>query len=168
MKSIQVSTQRLKLAPWTQDLAEDFFELSLDPGFTLFPITPYRQQSIESAQEWIKKNTGKCAVFEIQTGELIGLGGLTHWQFNDESLVDITYRLRESAWGRGLGLELAEALLKYGFEELNYELITATITPDNLASKRIAAKLSFVFDQRIILLGVSTDLYRLSRANYLK
>ncbi len=109
----------------------------------------------------IKTTRGKYAVWEIETGKLLGMGGLTPWDFNGEKLIDITYRLRESAWGKGYGLELAKALVEYGFNTLKLPEITATITPDNKASKAIAAKLGFKLDQKIILKSVPTDLYRL-------
>ena len=164
-----IATKRLFIRPWASDGAKSFFELSQDAGFTLFPITHYRQPSLQSAREWIDQaielhqqtGLGKWAVWEKQSGQLVGMGGLTPWQLESEKLVDITYRLRHSAWGQGLGLELAEALVTYGFEELNLSQITATITPENLPSKKIAEKLGMNYDRQIILLGVATDLYRL-------
>ena len=60
-------------------------------------------------------------------------------------------------------LELADALRNYGFEQLKLKEITATITPDNIPSKKIAERLGLKFDKKIVLLGVETDLYRLSR-----
>lgn len=156
-----INTSRLLIKPWTAEDAASFYELSLDAGFTLFPITIYRQGSIESAAEWIKTSAGKYAVWEIKSGKLLGMGGLTPWIWEDEKLIDITYRLRESAWGQGYGMELARALVQYGFNELKLSEITATITPDNTASKSIAAKLGFKFDRKIILKNVATDLYRL-------
>jgi RimJ/RimL family protein N-acetyltransferase len=106
---------------------------------------------------------GKLAVFEQGSGKLIGMGGLTPWRWEGEELVDVTYRLRESAWGKGYGWELAQALVGHGFRVLGLEQITATITPDNLPSKKIAEKLGMKFDRQILLLGVPTELYRLRR-----
>lgn len=158
-----IKTPRLTIKAWTEGDAADFYELSLDAGFTLFPITIYRQASIESSVEWIRNNQAKWAVWETESGKLLGMGGLTPWTYEEEKMIDITYRLRESAWGKGYGLELARALVEYGFNHLNLSEITATITPDNAASKAIAAKLGFTFDKHIILKNVATDLYRLKR-----
>ncbi|WP_413587087.1 GNAT family N-acetyltransferase [Bdellovibrio sp. HCB274] len=164
MKSMTTSTPqapRLIIKPWTEEQAADFLELSNDEGFTQHLITDYRQTSIESAKAWIKNNSGKFAVIEKSSGNLIGMGGLTKWRFKDEELFDITYRLRSSAQGKGYGHELARALVDFGFNELHLDQITATITPDNIPSKKLAEKLGMQFDQRIELLGVPTDLYRL-------
>ena len=142
-------------------MAPDFFHLSHDEGFIRFPITDYRQASVESARLWIQKTEGKYAVLTRENSELIGMGGLMPWVFENENLTDITYRLRNSAQGRGLGTELATALVDYGFNKLGLRQMTATITPDNIPSKKIAEKLGMKFDRRIELLGVPTDLYRL-------
>lgn len=165
-----ISTPRLLIKPFTTQDAEAFLELSQDVGFTLFPITIYQQSDVESAKKWIeeaidlnqKTSLGKWGVWERESKTLIGLGGLTPWQLGDEELVDITYRLRESAWGKGYGHELALALVRFGFQECHLLQMTATITPDNEASKKVAAKLGMKYDQRIMLKGVPTDVYRLS------
>jgi RimJ/RimL family protein N-acetyltransferase len=157
------TSKRLLLRAWQESDAESFYELTQDEGFNLHPINVYRQKSVDTAREWIRKVKGKFAVFEKESGQLIGMGGLTPWTWEGEELVDITYRLRESAWGKGYGWELAEALVHHGFRELGLDQITATITPANLPSKKIAEKLGMTFDRHILLLGVPTDLYRLRR-----
>jgi ribosomal-protein-alanine N-acetyltransferase len=157
------TSERLLIRAWKESDAEAFYELTQDEGFNLYPITVYRQKSIDTAREWIRNVKGKLAVFEKGAGQLIGMGGLTPWTWEGEGLFDVTYRLRESAWGKGYGWELAEALVNHGFRELGLEQITATITPDNLPSKKIAEKLGMKFDRHILLLGVPTDLYRLRR-----
>lgn len=159
-----ITTARLKIRPLTEADGAAFYELTLDEGFRSFPITDYRQTDVAAAREWIRSNPTKWGVW--QTGQLVGLGGLTPWACDGEALVDITYRLRASAWGQGLGLELAQGLVRYGFQELGLDQITATITPDNRASQKIAAKLGMVFDRGIILKGVPTEFYRLASKNY--
>lgn len=163
-----LETSHLKIRSWEMTDAPAFLELTQDEGFRLFPITNYQQSSLGSASDWIQKSMllnqqglGKYAVLEKGSQKLIGMGGLTPWKLVDEELIDITYRFRQSAWGKGQGFELASELVRYGFQELKLPQITATITPDNHASKRIAQKLGMTFDQHIILLGVPTDLYRL-------
>lgn len=158
---MKISTKHLIIRNFVPEDAEAFYELTKDEGFNLFPITIYRQTSIETALEWIKQNVGKVAVWDKSTGKLIGIGGLTPWKWDDEDLVDITYRFRESAWGKGYGTETAAALVRYGQETLKLKNITATITPDNTGSKKIAEKLGFKFYKNIVLKGVPTVMYRL-------
>lgn len=167
-----ISTSRLEIKPWSEELAAHFLELTRDEGFNLFPITVYRQTDLNTARDWIqhalnlnkKTKLGKWAVWERSSGTLIGMGGLTPWLFEGQNLVDITYRLRQSAWGKGYGIETAKALVEYGFNDLKLNEITATITPDNIASKNIATKLGMKFDKLIILQGITTELYRLQHS----
>jgi ribosomal-protein-alanine N-acetyltransferase len=158
---ISLPADNLLIRPFTEADAGEFFELSNDDGFNLFPINRYRQKSVESAQEWIQNARGKYGVWE--NGKLIGMGGLSPWKWESEELVDITYRLRESAWGRGIGWKLAVALRDYGVTDMKLTNLTATITPDNLPSKKIIQRLGFVFDKLIELNGVTTELYRLAK-----
>lgn len=156
-----IDTKRLKILKWTNELAPDFFELTQDSSFTAFQITNYKQESLNTARLWIKNNPGKYAVIEKESGRVIGMGGLTPWVYENENLVDLTYRLSSTTQGKGYGFELAEALINFGFTELKLQQITATITPDNIPSIKLAEKLGMKLDKRIILLGIQTDLYRL-------
>jgi [ribosomal protein S5]-alanine N-acetyltransferase len=161
---IRIATERLKMAPWSEEHAEAFFELTRDDGFNAYPITVYRQASVDAARNWIRderSRLGKLAIWERKSGALVGMGGLTPWKWEGEDLVDLTYRFRQSAWGKGYGTEAAHALLEYGREVLQLRNLSATITPDNLASKKIAARLGLVVERRILLKGVETDLFRL-------
>lgn len=158
------TTPRLIIRNWKADDAQAFLLLTQDTGFTAYPITDYRQIDVRAAETWINTQKGKYAVLRKDSGELIGMGGLTPWILAAEHLVDITYRLKESAWGNGYGWELAEGLRDHGFQMLNLPQITATITPDNYRSKRIAEKLGLRFDRQITLHGVPTELFRLYRS----
>lgn len=157
-------SSRLLLCPWQVDDADDFYHLSLDPIFSSYLITDYRQESPTRARDWIEqnsrqyKNLGKWAVRLNSSGELIGMGGLTPWSHAGRALVDITYRLRQSAIGMGYGRELAELLLSYATKE-NIHNLSATITPDNLVSIKMIEKLGFRLESRIELYGVETLLY---------
>jgi ribosomal-protein-alanine N-acetyltransferase len=160
---ITSAADNLLIKPFFETDACDFFELTQDDGFNAFPINIYRQENVGAASEWIRSVKGKYGVWEKSTGKLIGMGGLTPWVWDGEQLVDITYRLRTSAWGKGLGLELATSLVRYGFHVMKLPEISATIMPENIPSKKIAEKLGFKFSKHILLKGVPTDLYRLSQ-----
>ena len=166
-----LETSRLLIHDWQETHAETFLRLSRDEGFTLFPITDYRQTDLSSSLKWIQQmrlqnqttGLGKWAVTLKETQLIIGMGGLTPWSYEGEEMIDITYRLHREAWGKGLGQELASALVDRGFKVKGLNEITATITPDNLPSKKIAARLGMQFDRRILLFNIPTDLYRLAK-----
>ena len=54
--------------------------------------------------------------------------------------VEVGYRLRKSAWGRGLATEGARALVRYGMIELGLERIAGLTHPDNAGSQNVLMK----------------------------
>ncbi|MFC0628943.1 GNAT family N-acetyltransferase [Kribbella deserti] len=56
---------------------------------------------------------------------------------------ELVYALAKSAWGRGLGTELAEAIVDYGFAELGLAEVHATVAEPNVASIALLKKIGF-------------------------
>ena len=165
-----IITARLAIKPWSLDDAEEFFQLTQDAGFNLHPITRYTQKNIDSAKVWIatesnsleNSGTGMLAVWEMTSGNLVGIAGLR--VIGAEQRFEVTYRFKEAAWGQGYATEAARAVLQYGFETLGLSEIAASITPDNKASKKVAEKLGMKFSGTEVILGVNAEIFRLKRA----
>jgi RimJ/RimL family protein N-acetyltransferase len=75
--------------------------------------------------------------------EFIGWCGLKYIKETDE--VDLGYRFKENYWGKGYGFEAAKATLDYGFNNLQLKKITATVLPENIASRKIMEKCGMQF-----------------------
>ena len=58
-----------------------------------------------------------------------------------ESIVQVGYFLLKSAWGRGHATEMARALLRYGFVDLDLPHIAGMTERDNLASQHVLTKI---------------------------
>ncbi|MFI6470200.1 GNAT family N-acetyltransferase [Streptomyces sp. NPDC050516] len=56
---------------------------------------------------------------------------------------EIIYALAPTAWGSGLGTELAEALVAYGFGPLGLAEVHATVAAPNTASLKLLARIGF-------------------------
>ncbi|MFC9130125.1 GNAT family N-acetyltransferase [Streptomyces sp. NPDC057099] len=56
---------------------------------------------------------------------------------------EIIYALAPEAWGGGLGTELAEALVAYGFRTLGLSEVYATVDARNTASLRLLGRIGF-------------------------
>ncbi|MEZ0184446.1 GNAT family N-acetyltransferase [Flavobacterium oncorhynchi] len=111
--------------------------------------------SIEQTQKWIEvsisnyksKGFGMYGVFFKDNNQFIGYCGLVHSEdVNDNELI---YALMKEYWGLGLATELADAIIKYGFETLKLKTIYASIDPANTASEKVLLKSGFkeVFKQ---------------------
>jgi len=94
---------------------------------------------------------GYWAAVEKATGSFIGWFGFHPLDAGPRDEVKIGYRLRRSAWGRGLATEGAEALVRMAFEELGVRRVLATTYERNLASRRVAEKLGMRLVRRFRL-----------------
>ncbi|PKV89444.1 RimJ/RimL family protein N-acetyltransferase [Streptomyces sp. TLI_146] len=56
---------------------------------------------------------------------------------------EIIYALAPEAWGRGLGLELARAIVAHGFDTLDLSEVHATVASPNTASLALLEKMGF-------------------------
>jgi RimJ/RimL family protein N-acetyltransferase len=55
--------------------------------------------------------------------------------------VELGYRLKQSAWGKGLATEGSMAILAYGFNQLGLDSIMAQTLRRNLSSRRVLEKI---------------------------
>jgi ribosomal-protein-alanine N-acetyltransferase len=164
-----IETARLIIKTWETEEAAQFFQLSQDAGFNLFPITVYTQKSVESAKVWIaeaqcsflENGTGMLGVWDKNSKDLIGIAGFRI--MGTDRRYELTYRLKSSVWGQGFATEAARALLDYGFNQLGLSEIAASITPDNEDSKKVARKLGMAFTGTDVILGVQAEIFRVAR-----
>ena len=59
--------------------------------------------------------------------------------------VNLGYAFRCSAWRQGYGQETCKAVLATGFSTLSLEKIVAVVSPENVASRRLAEKVGLTF-----------------------
>jgi RimJ/RimL family protein N-acetyltransferase len=72
-----------------------------------------------------------------------GFAGWLHLRRDvfDPGWAELGYRLRRSAWGRGLATTAARQLMARAFDELGFETVSARTVPENAASRRVMTKL---------------------------
>jgi RimJ/RimL family protein N-acetyltransferase len=96
---------------------------------------------------WVRHGFGLWAAEEKETGELAGFVGLA--RLGDRSGdVEIGWRLRHEAWGRGLATEGALAARDHAVAELGLTRLVALVHPENVASLRVVEKLGMSFERR--------------------
>jgi ribosomal-protein-alanine N-acetyltransferase len=76
---------------------------------------------------------------ERETGTRAGFHLLNNIQ--GETIIQVGFALLEPFWGRGYGTEMAAAVLKYGFVDLELPAIAGMASLQNLASQRVLAKI---------------------------
>jgi ribosomal-protein-alanine N-acetyltransferase len=62
---------------------------------------------------------------------------------------ELGYAVRREDWGTGYATEAASLIMQFGFETLGLHRIQAACGPDNIASKRLLARLHFTPEGRM-------------------
>jgi ribosomal-protein-alanine N-acetyltransferase len=149
-------TKRLSVSSWTNQVkgldseinfAEKVTEI-LSPNVT--KALPDGWQSIDTingAQEWINERNKESHFVTIQlstTNERVGFIFLyesdSEHEFHD---LRFGYLLSEKVWGKGLGTELIEGLIKWCKKEGNIKLISGGVETDNIGSIKVLEKTGF-------------------------
>jgi ribosomal-protein-alanine N-acetyltransferase len=142
---IQIETERLLMRPHKMADADFMLELNSDPevmkylGGEVVTMEQVQQTIVSLIQQFEERRMGRFIVIEKNSNEPIGWCGLK-W-FHDRKIVDIGYRFLKKTWGKGFATEASYELLKYGFNNLDLDVIYAQADPENIASNNVLKKL---------------------------
>lgn len=148
--NVVIETERLLLRTFTTDDAELIYELNKEAEVTRYTLDPVK--SIEQAQQILETtilpqyalyNHGRWAVHLKPHLEFLGWCGLKYRPERKE--IDLGYRFKKEAWGKGFATEAAYSCLKYGFEKLGLRRIVGRAMPENKASLRVLEKIGMSY-----------------------
>ena len=88
---------------------------------------------------------GVWAAIERSTGEFVGWFEFYPWKDASPDEVELGYRLRKSAWGKGYATEGSRALIRKGFTELGAQRVVAEMMAINTASRRVMEKAGLTY-----------------------
>ncbi|MFJ9417795.1 GNAT family N-acetyltransferase [Streptomyces sp. NPDC101227] len=146
-----LETERLALRHFTADDADLLIELDSDPA-----VMRYLSGSIPTAPELIRErdlpnilagyekwdgDLGLFAAHEKDGGAFIGWFLLRPEPAGPRDEVELGYRLRQAAWGKGYATEGSRALLAKAFMELGVHTVWAATMSVNHGSRNIMEKL---------------------------
>ncbi|APD06006.1 ribosomal-protein-alanine N-acetyltransferase [Flavobacteriaceae bacterium UJ101] len=164
-------TKRLIVRDLIESDRVDFYDMMGNPK-VMNPIPMKILTKVESDQKFdefvnlCKQKSEKKIWAVILENEFIGICGLIK---NNENEDEIAYRFREKHWGLGYGTEIAEGLLKYGFEKLNSPIITADVFIENKQSMKIIEKfMEFHFEFFSKEWNCMDRRYKITRSEWLK
>lgn len=160
-----LTTPRLGLRRWQPADLGPFAEMNADPAVReFFPNLMTREQTAESIRRiethFDQHGYGFYALDVLETGEFIGFTGLVYLDSFEAwfvPCVEIGWRLRRDAWGRGYAPEAAQACLTYAWNILKLPRVYAYTAESNAKSRRVMQKigmtLSGQFDHPTIEAG---------------
>lgn len=151
-----LETERLLLRRLTLDDLDALFALYRDPEIrAYFPDGTLTYAETKEELEWIidvyygQYGWGLWATIHKATGAFIGRCGLLPWTIDGQSEVEVAYLIAKEYWGQGLGSEAAQAIVRYGFEQVQVSRLICLIDPENQASQGVARKIGMVFEREI-------------------
>ena len=142
-------TARLIVRPRTPADTEACMEMDRDPEVTRFIPGPW--SDIAAHRAHIEQRTrgpypdglGYWSVVDRgNPDQFLGWVSLIPYDALGPQ-VEIGWRFRRAAWGRGYATEAAAPVLRHGMITLALDEVVADIDPDNTASIRVATKLNF-------------------------
>ena len=149
-----LETEHLFLRHLELQDVDSLFALYSDPEVRrYFPEGMLTYNETREELEWFLNGhpqhpeLGLWATIHKETGEFIGRCGLLPWTIDGRHEVEVAYLLSRAYWGQGLGTEAAQAILEYGFQQLNLPRLICLIDAENLASIRVATKIGMTFER---------------------
>lgn len=141
-------SERLGFRNWTSEDLEEFAKLNSDEEvMEHFPKTLSKKE-VEKFIDRLKKHYAEngftyYATEILETKEFIGMIGLAFQEYktNFTPAIDIGWRLKRSAWGKGYATEGAHRCLEYAFNELDINKIISVCTIKNKKSENVMKKI---------------------------
>jgi RimJ/RimL family protein N-acetyltransferase len=147
---VLLETDRLVLRRFTEADLDNLVDLDGDPevmrflsGGSATPRDVIQYSTLPRILSYYDSfdGYGIWAAIEKATGEFLGWFLFRPVEGDSPGDVELGYRLRRSAWGKGYGTEGSRALIRKGFTELGAQRVIAQTYQDNLASRRVMEKL---------------------------
>lgn len=144
-----LTTERLLLRPFTPADLDNLCALDSDPAVMLFinggiptPRDEIRNQTLPRFLRPDERFAGYdfWAAIERSTGEFLGWFEFRPREAGQTDEVELGYRLRQEAWGKGYATEGSRALIRKGFTELGVRRVVASTYEDNIGSQRVMQK----------------------------
>lgn len=149
-----LETKRLILRHLVQSDLDSLFGLYSDSEVRqYFPEGTLTYDETQEELEWFLNGhpehpeLGLWATIHTETNQFIGRCGLLPWTIDERPEVEVAYLLSKEYWGQGLGTEVAQALLNYGFEHLKLSRLVCLIERENIASIKVAKKIGMAFEK---------------------
>jgi RimJ/RimL family protein N-acetyltransferase len=149
-----LETKRLILRHQVLDDLDNLFALYRDLDVSRYiPDAPRTYEEAKEELEWHMNGhpkypeLGLWATMHKETNKFIGRCGLLPWTIDEQYEVEVAYLISKDFWGQGLGTEVAQAIVDYGFEKLNLTRLICLIDKQNLASLRVAEKIGMTFEK---------------------
>jgi ribosomal-protein-alanine N-acetyltransferase len=166
--NFKLETKRLILRAFDLDDLDAFALICADPEVMRF-IGNGKALEKEATKEllvWIisqyeELGFGLLAVTLKEDNKLLGFCGLIRQLIDNETHIELGYRLDRAFWGQGIATEAAYAIKDYAFNQLNIPHLVSIIHVDNMASKQVAQKVGLSHMKQTNFKGNLVDIFKI-------
>ncbi|WP_027927242.1 GNAT family N-acetyltransferase [Amycolatopsis benzoatilytica] len=167
----EIVTERLVLRPFVEADRQAVLEIQTDPETNRFnprpPDAATTRLTFDSwLAHWAELGYGYLAVRErgkpaaADGSDVIGMTGVRKRDFRGEKVLNLGYRFRPSAWGKGYALEAARAAVEWAEREIPEIPVLISVTVTNEPSLRVVEKLGFTKYQEDVYDGAMSRHFR--------
>jgi ribosomal-protein-alanine N-acetyltransferase len=164
-----LSTPRLDLRALRSTDLDDLYAYASDPEIDRFtPWTHYesfdeaRANLDEFLAEYEQHGMGAWGIEHRGDQRLIGIANFSR-PHPINRRVEMGFTIARAYWGQGLATEAAQALIRFGFDQMHLVRIEAVCLPEHLASARVLQKAGLQFEGVLrhyqVWLGQPRDLH---------
>ena len=143
-----LSTERLGLRRWIASDLQPFVRMNRDPAVMRFFPRPYTAEEsavmIRQMETFFDKHGYGIYALELrETGEFLGYTGLAVPSFESwfTPCVEIGWRLRQEAWGKGYATEAALACIDHAFQTLGLGELFSFTSVLNKPSEKVMQRI---------------------------
>lgn len=146
-------TNRLKFnllsAKYESDLEKLFCDNHLVMKSVLKGRVFTKEEFKKSLQEDFMLNesekTGFMCLTSKSDDQVIGISGLLKCHYLRKDNYEFGFILNENYWGKGLATEIGQFWMEYAKNKLNLTELVATVSPDNIVSRKVLQKLNMEY-----------------------
>ena len=154
-----IYTRRTVLRQWRADDEAEMAAVNRDPAVSQYLNRPVDDAAVGAfygvmVQHWRDHGFGPWVVESTEPstrGEFLGFAGLAHlppFLAAAGRGPELGWRLKQSAWGRGLATEAAAAARDDAVGRVGVDELISVIHPANVRSQRVAIKLGMTLDRQ--------------------
>jgi len=166
----KLETERTLLSPFQIGEEELFQRLSSD-SFIRRYLWDDENISLDLSKEIMAKNaahfrTKKFGIWKVihkKKNQIVGYAGL--WYFFSEKQPQLIYALLEAYTKRGLATEIAQKIMRYSFDHLEFEYLIASMDEAHLTSQKVAERIGMQKVEKRVINGQPTLFYKASAKN---
>jgi ribosomal-protein-alanine N-acetyltransferase len=173
MPSQAIDTVRLRLRALTPLDLDAFHRLLTQPGVRRYllddEIIPRERAQFfidTSVASFNANGYGLWGATAKDSEALIGFCGF--WLFHDPPRLELLYGLGDDSCGKGFATEMAEAMIRYGFDTLGFSRIEASTDAPNGASVAVMKRAGMTFWRRDVTNGLDTIYYAAEKVAWVR